>query len=234
MSAARAVWGNDLRNIVRDRTVGVLLVVPVIFLVLLRFGYPLIERQLPEVADYRVLVLAAFCLIAGTFPAFMTSFIMLDEKDQGLFAAQRVLPVAPARLLGYRLLVVAVLSLVYPLLLILGSGLADRTLPAVLVLALLCALGSPVATLFVVATASNKIEGLTLFKAIFFVVVFAALGVAVPGWWTWLTALIPTYWIYAAFDADRPAALLVAAGVAVAYHLAVLAVTYRRFRRQVF
>jgi fluoroquinolone transport system permease protein len=234
VNAARAVWGNDLRNIVRDRTVGMLLVVPVIFLVLLRFGYPLVERQLPEAADHRVLVLAAFCLIAGTFPALMTSFVMLDEKDQGLFAAQRVLPVAPARLLGYRLLVVAVLSLVYPLLLILGSGLADRALPAVLVLALLCALGAPVATLFVVATAGNKIEGLTLFKAIFSVVVFAALGVAAPGWWSWFTALIPTYWIYAAFDADRPAALLVTAGVAVAYHLAVLAVAYRRFRRQVF
>nr|MDT0662021.1 ABC transporter permease [Micromonospora sp. DSM 115978] len=234
MNAARAVWGNDLRNIVRDRTVGVLLVVPLIFLVLLRFGYPLAERQAPRVADHRTLMLAACCLIAGTFPAFMTSFIMLDEKDQGLFAAQRVLPVGPARLLGYRLFVVALLSLIYPLILILGSGLADRSLPTVLVLALLCALGSPVATLFVVATASNKIEGLTLFKGIFFVLVFAALGVAVPGWWTWLTALIPTYWIYVAFDADSTAGMLAAGGAAVAYHLVVLAVAYRRFRRQVF
>lgn len=234
MSPAVAVWRNDLRGIVRDRTIAVLLAVPLIFLVLLRFGWPLVVAQAPPATGYRVLVVAVACLLAGTFPAFMTSFLMLDEKDQGLFAALRVVPVASARLLGYRLIVVAALSFGYPLLLLLGAGGNDRNLPTVLVLALLCALGSPVATLLVVATAGNKIEGLTLFKGFFLVIVFAAVAVAVPGWWSWPAAAIPTYWIYVAFDADGAGEFLAAAGVAVGFHAAVLVLAYRRFRRRVF
>ena len=234
MSAARTIWANDLRNIVRDRTVGVLLVVPVVFLVLLRFGYPMAERYAPEAADQAPLVLAAFCLIAGTFPAFMTSFIMLDERDQGVFAALRVLPVAPARLLAYRLSVVAALSVCYPAILIAGTGLADGPLWRLAVLVVLCAVGSPAATLLVVAVAGNKIEGLTLFKGLFFVLALAGAAVAQPGWWTWPVGLLPTYWVYAAFDAATTTRFLTAAVVAVAYHALVIAVAWRRFRRRVF
>lgn len=234
MGAATTIWRNDLRNIVRDRTVSVLLVVPLIFLVLLRFGFPQLERHVGPAADYRHLVLAGSCLIAGTFPAFMTSFIMLDEKDEGVLAALRILPVSPARLLTYRLTVVTGLSLLYPLLLILGTGLADWPLAKVALLTLLCALGSPVATLLVVATAGNKIEGLTLFKGTFFVLALAAMGVALDGWWTWLVALVPTFWVYAAFDASDTAGLLAAAGAAIATHAAVFVLAYRRFRVRVW
>ena len=233
MSAATTVWRNDLRNILRDRTVGVLLFVPLIFLVLLRFGYPLIERQVPDAHDYRALLLAAFCLIAGTFPAFMTSFIMLDEKDAGLFAALRVVPVSPALLLSYRLVVVAALSFCYPLLLILASGMIDRPFPVVLILALLCALGSPAATLLVVAVAGNKIVGLTMFKALFFALVFVGVGVGLSGWWTVL-AVVPTFWIYTAFNEADTSEFLWSATIAVVLHVAVIGFAYRRFRRRVF
>lgn len=233
MSAAQTVWANDLRNIVRDRTVGVLLLVPVIFLVLLRFGYPVLERYSPQAQEYAPLVVAAFCLLSGTFPAFMTSFIMLDERDQGVLAAMQVLPVAPGRLLAYRLSVVTVLSLIYPVLLLAGTGLIDLPLWRQVILAVLCAVGSPAATLLVVAVADNKIEGLTLFKGLFFVVGLAGVAVAQSGWWSWLVALLPMYWVYAAFDAVTTAGFLAAAAVALVYHLAVIALAWRRFRHRV-
>jgi fluoroquinolone transport system permease protein len=234
MSAARTIWANDLRNIVRDRTVGVLLVVPVIFLVLLRFGYPLAQRYVPQAGEYAHLVVAGFCLIAGTFPAFMTSFIMLDERDQGVFAALRVLPIALGRLLAYRLSVVTALSLIYPALRLAGTGLVDLPLWRQAVLVVLCAIGSPAATMLVVAVAGNKIEGLTLFKGLFFVLALAGAAVAQPGWWIWLVALLPMYWVYAAFDAVTTAGFLAAAAVALGYHLIVIAVAWRRLRHGVF
>ena len=231
MRAATAVWGNDLRTIVRDRTVSVFLVVPLSFLLLLRFAYPFIERETPRAGDFASLTLAVFCLIAGAFPALMSSFIMLEEKDQGLFVALRVLPVAPVRLLASRMLGVAVVSFIYPLLLILGSGLTDRQLLLELVLALLCALGSPAAALVVVASADNTIEGLTLFKALFFVYALLAVAVAIPGWWTFLVAVVPTYWVYAAFEADATGDFLAAAGVGLVLHMALIVVSYFRFAR---
>lgn len=234
MNAARTIWANDLRNIVRDRTVGVLLVVPLIFLILLRFGYPVAERLVPEAGEYVTLVVAAFCLIAGTFPAFMSAFIMLDERDQGVLAALRILPVAPGRLLAYRLAVVTALSLLYPVLLLTGTGLVDQPWWRFPVLAVLCAVGSPAAALLVVALAGNKIEGLTLFKGWFFILALTGVGVAQPGWWSWPIAALPTYWVYAAFGAAGTQRFLLVSVVALAFHAVVIAVAWRRFRRRVF
>ena len=53
MRAERALWANDFRHIVRDRTVSVLLFIPVILIGSLRFAVPLIERQFPIVGGYR-------------------------------------------------------------------------------------------------------------------------------------------------------------------------------------
>ncbi|MPZ78887.1 MAG: hypothetical protein GEV28_00175 [Actinophytocola sp.] len=233
MSAATTVWRNDLRNVVRDRTIGILLAVPLGFLAMLRFGYPIAERQLSLDPSYRADVLAVFCLISATFPAFVTAFIMLDEKDAGLIAVLRVLPVSPALLLGYRLLVVAVFSAFYPLILIGFTGLSARPLPEVLVLGLLCALGSPAATLLVVATAANKIVGLAMFKGLFFLLGFTIVCAVFPGWWTVVAAVVPTFWIASTFGATSTSGFFVNAAVAVVFHLLVIVLAYRRFRRQI-
>jgi len=232
MGVARTIWGNDLRNIVRDRTVGVLLAVPLMFLALLRFGFPEIESRLPGADEYRSLALAVFCLLVGAFPAFMTSFVMLDERDEGVFSALRVLPVSIHRILALRLAVVAGLSLIFPALLLAGSGLHQGGWERAVVLPLLCALSSPAATLLAVSLAGNKIEGLTLFKGFFFVLGLAAVAVAQPGWWSWPAGVIPTYWVYAAYDAHTAAGFGAATLVAVAYHVAVLALAWRRFGRR--
>jgi fluoroquinolone transport system permease protein len=232
MSAATTVWANDLKNIVRDRTVGVLLFVPVIFLVLLRLGMPWLEDRLEAVDDHRLLILSLLCAMAGLFPAFMVSFIMLDERDQGLFAAFRVLPVATGRLLGYRIVSVGALGLVYPALLIPASGLGSYGLLEVTGLSLLCAAGGPAALLVAVSVAQNKIECLTAFKVLFLVTALGAAGVVTDfqGWGR-LAAALPPYWVFTAFDAPDAAALLADMGAALTLYACVIALFYRRFRR---
>lgn len=230
MRALTAVWASDLRSVVRDRTVGFLLLVPLLLLGFLRVGAPLLARQMPAVADHTVLLVGLFATLAGMFPAFMLAFVMLDERDEGVLAALRVLPVPLGRLLRYRLATVSALSLVYALLLIEGSGLIDRSLLAAVGLAGLCALASPAATLLAVSTASNKIEGLTVFKGLFFVVGLAALGVARDEWWALALMVLPPYWVQRAFVATGAGELAAAAAAAVALHAALIALAYRRFR----
>lgn len=235
MSAAAALWANDLRNVLRDRTVSVLLFVPLILAAGLRFGLPAAEQQLPLLVGYRPLVLALFCLLAGSFPAFMTAFIMLDEKDEDLFSVFRVMPIAPRRFLLLRLTLVVALAFVYPLIILVGSGLAPYP-PAVLaVLAALCAVMAPSLTLIVVSVATNKIEGLTLIKALFPFVLLPAAGVLVHGVWKLAFVILPAYWIYRAFAAAPDAAALAAASAgALITHGLLAVVFYRRFRRRVF
>lgn len=234
MKAEKALWANDLRHIVRDRTVSVLLFVPLILIGSLRFAVPMIERQVPIVSDYRPLVLALFCMIAGMFPAFMMSLLMLDEKDQDLFAVFRVLPISPRRFLLDRLVLVAVLGFLDALAIVAGSGLVAYALPVLLCLAALCALMPAAATLLIVSLAGNKIEGLTVIKGLFPLILFPAAGLVVKSSWTILFAVFPAYWIYLAFAAPDGRTLALACTCAVALHVAVIAVFYRRFRRRVF
>jgi fluoroquinolone transport system permease protein len=234
MNAARALWANDLRHIVRDRTVSVLLFVPLILILSLRFAVPVIERQLPIVSGYRPLVLALFCMIAIMFPAFMMSLLMLDEKDQDLFAVFRVLPISPLRFLLDRLVLVAALGFLDALALVAGSGLVAYALPVLLCLAALCALMPAAATLLIVSVAGNKIEGLTVIKGLFPLILLPAAGLVVKSSWTILFAVFPAYWIYVAFAAPDGRTLALACTCAVALHGVLIAVFYRRFRRRVF
>jgi fluoroquinolone transport system permease protein len=232
VSAATTVWANDLRNIVRDRTVGVLLVVPAIFLVLLRFGVPWLEDRWTVVGGHRVLILAVLSAMAGMFPAFMVSFIMLDERDQGLFAAFRILPVATGRLLGYRVAGVAALGLIYPALLIPGSGLGSYGFLETAVLSFLCAVGGPAALMVAVALAKNKIECLAAYKLLFLVTALGAVGVlGDQHGWSRPSAALPSYWVFMAFDAPGARGLMTDMAAALGLYACVLAVFYRRFRR---
>lgn len=227
------LWSNDLRNVVRDRTAAVLLVMPLLLVAWLRAGTPLVEQQLPAAVAYRLPMVALFCQIAGAFPAFMLAFIMLDEKDEGLFPAFRVLPISPRRFLFFRLVMVAVLGTLYSALVIAGSGLTDFTAGETLLLAAVCGLEAPLVALVIVSVAGNKIEGLAVIKGVFPALLFPMAAVLASSAWTWLFAVLPAFWIYHAFAAPHPAALaLYASGALVLYALLTTA-SYRLFRRRV-
>ncbi|WP_030417535.1 hypothetical protein VM636_27800 [Streptomyces sp. SCSIO 75703] len=235
MRTARVIWANDLRSVVRDRTVGGLLVVPLVFLVLLRAGVPLLERRWPAVGGHHAELLGLFCVIVGMFPAFMTALLMVDERDQGLVSAFRVLPLSPARFLGARLAMAGLLGLLYPLLLLSASGLGGYGAGRALVLAALCAAGGAAALLVAVSLAKNKIECLTAFKALF---VLAAIGVTgALGDFSGVNALpgvLPAYWVFGAFAAGGTGAFLSASAVAALLYGIVVGIFHRLFRRNFF
>lgn len=233
MRAAAALWTNDLRNVVRDRTVAVLLVLPLLFVVFLRYGLPLAERHAPVVGEYHVPVLALFCLLAGTFPAFMLAFIMLDERDAGLFPVFQVLPISLRELLLLRLFVVMGLAVAYPLLVLAGSGLYALSPARALLLSALCALQAPAITLLIVSVARNKIEGLAVMKGVFPAVLFPVAGILLPTLWVSAFAVLPAYWVYQAFAAPDAAGLLRATAGTVATSAILVILLYRRFRRRV-
>jgi hypothetical protein len=231
IKAAFAVWCNDLRSVVRDRTVGALLAVPVAFVLLLRIGVPILEDRVPAAAAYESVMVGLAVVIAGMIPAFMLAFLLLDERDQGLFPAFRVLPVAPGWLLAYRLAVITVLGYATSLLLILGTVLADVPAGVALVLAVPCALQGPAATLVAVALAKNKIEGLAVFKGLFFVLALGAPG-ALPIDEPWVNTfgIIPAYWIFSAVARAETGVIV----IAIVFHIAVMAAAYLVFRRRIY
>ncbi|WP_338886250.1 hypothetical protein [Rhodococcus sovatensis] len=235
MNATKIIWSNDFRTIIRDRTAAGLLLVPLIFLVILRFGIPVLQRQWPELSAYTTVLLALFCVIAGMFPAFVMASIMIDERDQGLVSAFKVLPLSAARFLWSRVAMATVLGLLYSLLLVLGAGVGSYGLIRALMLSMLCAAGGVAALLAAVSIARNKIECLTTFKALFVLAAMGATGAlgSFEGW-NRVPAVLPTYWVFAAFDATDSSGFVATAALAALLYALVIAIVFRLFRRNLF
>lgn len=232
MRYALKIWANDLRNTIRDRTVSALLFVPLLLAIFLRLAFPVAERYLPQARSYHAIAAALFCMIAAMFPAFMTSFLMLDEKDEDLFSVFRTLPAPLNRLLLYRMLLVAVLSFLYALIIMIGSGLIIYAWPRIVALAFLCSLLSPAATLMVVSMATNKIEGLTLIKLLFFVIGMAPIGIVISTSWNKVFAILPPYWVYLAFTATEANLFLAGSIASIVIHLLGAILFFRVFIRR--
>lgn len=235
MTAAGAIWASDLRTVVRDRTVGALFAVPIIFLVLLRLGVPALTGRLPAATSYAPVILGLAVTVAAMIPAFMLAFIILDELDEGLTAVFLVLPIAPGRLLSYRLTAVAVFGYLSSFLLILSSGVPRVPADAALILAVPGALEGPAGVLIAIALAKNKIEGLAVFKGLFFVLALGVVGgIPVAPWWIDAFGVIPAYWVFAALAAADFIVRLTAIAIAVLTYAVIIAVAYYCFRRRTY
>ncbi|MDP3911396.1 MAG: hypothetical protein Q8Q14_13495 [Gemmatimonadales bacterium] len=235
MSALAALWANDLRSVIRDRTVSVLVLVPFLFAAALHFGLPLAEAEAPFLAPYRDLTVGLFCLLASAFPGFMLAFLLLDERDEGLFAVFRVLPISPRRYILVRLALASGLSFLYPFLILAATGgLSARSWPVVLLLAALCSLLAPLTVLLVVVLAANKIVGMAVIKALFPLLILPIAGLVIETAWAWWFGLLPSYWVYRAFTANDSVELALSAGIGALFHLALIAILLRRFRDRLF
>lgn len=191
---------NDLRLIFRDPVLYVMFFVPLLFIALLRFGLPPLFESFPVLISYKMVFVASFCLVTAMFPAFIFSFIMLDEKDLEVLAAIRVLPVSPSIFIMYRLLFISLFSMFFNLLILMLSNLTGWTLGKMLMVSLLVAMVSPASCLIITAFASNKIVGTTWMKGLNFLFMAPVLTYIFEGSWEYIFGVLPYYWIFKIFD----------------------------------
>lgn len=189
----------DVRNIRRDPLLAWALGLPVVVAFLMRWGFPalagwLMRRYRFDLTPYYPLLASGYLLIVPAFAGFIVGFLLLDERDDGVFDAMRVTPVPLTSLLTYRLGV----PIVAGLLVTLGGYVLIDLVPvpfgALLVAALLAAFSGPIQALFLVTFAENKVSGFALVKLYGAVtdLPLVAWFLAMPG--QLALGLLPTYW----------------------------------------
>lgn len=183
--------GNDLRNIFRDKALALIFFVPFVIIPLLRFATPVLSKQFPIVTGYYPLILAAFCYLMANFPAFLVSFIMLDEKDEGVLTAIKVTPFSLPHLLAYRVFLIVVLGTLFSTLVILLSRLVQTDLWLTLSISVLFAMIAPITTLTVLTFARNKIEGLSILKGLSVILMLPLLSFFFDNSWTLVLGIVP-------------------------------------------
>lgn len=225
---------NDFRNIFRDDILKILLFVPLIFIIMLRFGLPPLLVYVPVVSEYKFLIVGALCLLTASFPAFIVSFIMLDEKDEGIFVMYRVIPMSNLKFFIYRMGFQIIFSWCYTLLILFLSGSVDMLVWQKFAASFLFSLLPPVITLLTITFARNKIEGVTLMKLLNFFIFLpvAAFFTDIP--WRYIFGIIPVFWSYQIMEIYHSNTMFLAAlGIGVALHLLTLRLIFSIFIKKI-
>jgi hypothetical protein len=197
----------DLRNVSRDSMLVLLVASPLVLGLALRFGYPPLAGWVSgayavDLAPYRpILAIIAVLLHVPVTTGMTAALISLDDLDTGTIDVIGVSPLGVRRFLAYRMLATAGaatlgLAAAAPL-----SGLVPRS---AWVSALLAVPLAPLLALAMLATAGNRVQGVTAGKAL-----------GLPGygpiavWWlggaaAWWFAALPGFWVIRAWGDPSP------------------------------
>ena len=186
---------NDLRNIIRDNFLKYfLLAVPILFLIIIIWILPLLIQEFPVLNNYTDIIIMFFALEFPMIIGFVISFLMLDEKDERVFTALRIMPVSLFQFLFYRLFFAIFFSFVFITIMLFFNNIYHLSIGMILLNSLLFALITPVVILIEVTFASNKVTGFTIFKGLNFILMIPVVEFFIHLKWGFLLKIIPSYW----------------------------------------
>ena len=190
---------HDLRLILRDSMLTLFLVVPFLLVAVVRYGVPALTAAFPVIAPYHGPIAMAAGLQTSLLAGFVSSFLLLEEKDEEIFTAIRVLPIGTLAFLSYRLLFATVWAALGAGLVLVWGGVAYPGTGAWPLLVSLYGLMAPLITLVIATIAANKIEGMAYFKIVNLILILPLGIFFLPEWVSYLVGWIPTYWLFRAY-----------------------------------
>ena len=194
---------NDFKLILRDSTLVLALFGPIGIMTLL-FFLPSIERLVLEklafdLTSYRLFITGFLSLVPGMLFGMIYGFIILDERDENIIQSISVTPLRTQGYLSYKLQMPMLLSAGFFLLLIYSTLLIEINPVHGMGIAMMVALEAAISTLFLVAYADNKVEGLAFSKLLGIMFLGFPAVLLWESSWHWISAWMPSFWIGKAF-----------------------------------
>jgi fluoroquinolone transport system permease protein len=226
---------NDFKHVFRDRMLFLFLFTPVLLILFVRFFVPYLCSLYPFVEEYKPYIMMFACIQTSIMFGFITAFIMLEEKDENVLQAIRVLPISPEYFITYRLLFATCFSTFASFMMICFGGMAWPGFLNSVLLAVHYGLAAPFITLVVATYAKNKVEGLAFFKGLDLFIIMPILSFFFPGAWKYALSFIPMFWTYELYDgALRGSNPLPIFAVGMLVYGFVLLILAKEFKRRVF
>lgn len=193
----------DIRMVARDPLLAIMPAAPLLAATAMALIVPaiagfLFSRLGFDLLAWAGLIRGIIILFPGMFYGMVAGFLLLDDRDDGIAAYWSVTPVRRSGYLLARLGLFSLAAVPAGFACALILGLAPPRLADDLVMAILGALQVPVYALFLAAFAANKVEGLSIVKALG-VLNMAPLAVLLPGVVGRLGWPVPQYWAAAGF-----------------------------------
>lgn len=226
----------DIKNIRHDPMLALALLGPFMLIFIYCTGLPMFMDILwsqfsLSLFPYTKLIFYVFLLMLPVLIGMIAGFFMLEERDMQIISYISVTPFGKKGYLYYRLLspfVITVLSLVIFLEL---SGIAVPFIWKIVIIVIV-ALLAPLFALFLVAFATNRVEGLALSKSSSFLLLAPFVIHFAPEKIQWVVSVLPTFWTVKVIDeitAGTHALLYFI--VALLFHFVLLFILYKKFDR---
>ena len=233
MSLVYKIICNDLKLVFRDKSLGVMFIIPVAVTMLCRFGVPQIEAVFPSIKEYYWLIVASLTSLSASTPSFLMGFLLLDEKDENVDTLIRILPLPTNFILKSRVLLIVGFGMIFSLFILLLNNLVRLPLPYLFLLSFLFALIPPALTFAITAFAKNKIQAATMYKGLSIALFLPMVAFFFPGNLKFLLGVIPFFWTFNAFYlVGHPFLFGLNFGVSIVMHLLYIALFYQLYKKK--
>lgn len=190
------------REILDDAMLVAVLFAPILMGLLFRFGIPALERYLCQIlgkteliAPYYILFDELMCFATPIMFAFVGVMVILSEADSGITRAIAVTPVGKDGYLFSRIVLPAVASSVYGLIITMMFRISAMSFAQIALLSVLCAPVGITTSVMVVSLAKNKVEGMALTKMSGLMIMGLPAAVFVPAPLQYLAGVFPSFWM---------------------------------------
>jgi hypothetical protein len=190
----------DTLNILRDKSLVLMLIIPFILIPLVRIGGMAIMSYFPEAKDYFPMSIMLLGTVIAIFPSFIMGFVMMDEKDGGLNQVLRILPFNLNKLIGLRVLTMLTIGFFNSMLFFAFNGFVNLNFPEMICISINVALFAPISAFLMLCISANKIEAAAVLKGINFITFFAFLQFFIPNGYKYILSPIPAFWAFRSFE----------------------------------
>ncbi|MEZ5427969.1 MAG: hypothetical protein R2747_16985 [Pyrinomonadaceae bacterium] len=191
---------NDFRLVFRDNSLKFFILLPLMNLLVLRYGLPSVLGIFPVLGDYVPYIVMLITVQGAVGFGFIYSMVLVDEKDTYVAKVYGVLPISQFWFVNFRLTAPFLLATLATFLLLLADPFHKISIPANLFYSALTGLITPQMVLFVAIMAKNKIEAMTWQKLFNLPVTLPILAFFVPAKLGFLFAVLPTHWAFQGFN----------------------------------
>ncbi|MGQ9815448.1 MAG: hypothetical protein ACUVR3_09910 [Candidatus Roseilinea sp.] len=232
----RSLGPIDARSVLRDTLLRWILLMPLLFAPLLRWGVPALTTWLQQQAGFDLtphypLIMSSMVMMMPALVGTVIGFLLLDQRDDQTLVALQVTPMTLPGYLAYRIAVPMFLSMIMVVAIVVAADLTPLDPGALLMSAVAAAPMAPLYALALAVLAENKVQGFALSKASGVFMMPALLAYFVPAEWQLVLGLSPVTWtarLFWALAAGDPAALIYFV-VGLVYQALLIGLLLRRF-----
>lgn len=226
---------NDFRLVFRDNSLKIFIFLPLLILLVIRYGVPFVAEVYEGLQNYIAVILMMATMQGSIAFGFIYSMVLVDEKDTQVAKVYGILPVSKFWFVVFRLIPPFFLATLATVLLLLVEPFYGLPFISNLVYSTLAGLVAPLMVLFIAIVAKNKIEAMTWQKLFNIPLFLPILAFFVPAPASLIFAIFPTFWAYQGLNS------LINAGnfwlymlIGFAHNILLLVLMIRRFAKSHF